>query len=651
MIAWSSLFRSSSDRSQQAKQTLQQLRRPDWINDVIDHSHRIAQALRGAPAEKFRAHTERLALSVRGQSEQANSTLFSLAAGAVVEAIRQTHNLQLFDAQLQAGIVISCGAVAEMQTGEGKTLAGVLPAYVHALHGRGVHVATTNSYLADRDHGELSPIFALLGMTTGLLSDDPGNDENQAAYQANVTFGTGHVFGFDFLRDQLIHRQTADQPIGYETYHRVSDRAPLSQPRQRPLYAAIVDEIDHVLIDDAVSPLILSSSSQGVAADAEIHRRAHTVARSLTKGQDFAVDAVKRSVELTSLGFEKVYALDQMAMHVALVRPWHEYVILALRASLLFQRDVHYVVREDEVQIVDESTGRIFEDRSWSDGLHQAVLAAEDLPITPETTSLAKITRQRFYRHYPILGGMTGTAAGCEKEFASVYGLAVCPVPLRIPTRRRIEPAHHSHRSADKYQAIAVEAERVSQEGRAVLIGTLTIAQSHAIARELDQRNLSYQLLNGVQDAEEAAIVANAGQQHAITVATNLAGRGTDIKLSETVRDLGGLHVIVSEHHPLSRVDRQLIGRCARCGDPGSARVFVSADDQLFRRQAPWISRAIERSGCEADTQPTINRQINRLQSEMQFQATSMRWRMLQLDRENESLLDPSSNLSGCWQM
>ena len=650
MIAWRSLFRSPADRTERAQAIGDTLRR-DWIETIISRSHQIARSLRHSPDAQLRAHTRKLCLHVRRRHDLSDPDLLSLAAGAVMESVRRSLGLTLFDVQLHAGIIICCGAVAEMQTGEGKTLAGILPAYVHALRGRGVHVATTNAYLAARDRQELAPVFSRLGMTTGLLQDDAKLAQIQRAYQADVTYGTGHAFGFDFLRDQLTLKAADAQEPGSTTYERMCGNAPERRLRQRPLYAAIVDEIDHVLIDDAVSPLILSSSGKGTAPDAEVHMRAKQVATSLQLGRHYRVDAARQSVELSDEGFSEVYDVDGAPTDPTLLRPWHEYVLLALRAAHLFQRDVHYVIRGEEVQIVDQSTGRIFADRTWSEGVHQAVLASEDLPITPETTALSKITRQRFYRHYQILGGMTGTATGCASEFASVYGMAVCPVPLRIASQRCLQPPRLCTAETTKFEAIASETEQLHRAGRAVLIGTLNIAQSHAIAEQLRLRKLPCQLLNGIQDAEEAAIIARAGQPAAITVATNLAGRGTDIKLADSVRQAGGLHVIVTEHHSLARVDRQLVGRCARCGDPGSARFYLSPQDQLFREQAPWIARAITRSYPTAGASTGITNQVHRAQAEMQNKATSVRWQLLQLDRENESLLTSSDDLSGCWQL
>ncbi len=651
MIALRSLIGHAADRSDQAHQKHRQLSRQGWLAGIIAEAKQVARSLRDQQDRELQIHTRKLCQFARQQIQLPDPQLLALAGGAVYESIRQTLGLELFDVQLHAGIAISCGAVAEMQTGEGKTLAGVLPAYVHALQGRGVHVATTNAYLANRDYQELSPVFTRLGMTTGILRDDATTEQTQAAYLADVTYGTGHAFGFDFLRDQLMLCQHESRGLGASVYDRVGGCAAEMKMRQRPLYAAIVDEIDHVLIDDAVSPLILSGSSQGEAPDADIHRSARTLANSLVVDRDYQLNQQRRSVELTDHGFRRVYDNQPMATHPNLSRTWHEYVVLALRAIHCFVRDAHYVIVDDEVQIVDESTGRIFADRTWSEGLHQAIQAAEGLTITPESASLAKITRQRFYRHYQAIGGMTGTATGCEKEFASVYGLAVCVVPLRTPSKRRLEPMQCCDCEQSKIKLIADETQQLHLSGRAVLIGTLSIAQSHAIARELEQRQLPFQLLNGVQDAEEAAIIAQAGRCGAITVATNLAGRGTDIKLDARVKELGGLHVIVTEHHSLSRVDRQLIGRCARCGDPGSARVYLSPTDELFYKQAPWLGRAIEKLGNVQAESAALQKQVLRGQREMQSRAAAMRWQMLKLDRETESLLSRTNDLSGCWQL
>ena len=323
------------------------------------------------------------------------------------------------------------------------------------------------------------------------------------------------------------------------------------------------------------------------------------------------------------------------------------------------ERDIDYVVRGERVEIVDVSTGRVFSDRTWSSGLHQAVQAKHQLRVTPESIPLAKITRQRFYRHYHILAGMTGTAIGCEREFASVYGVPVVSVPLRLPSRRVELPDQLCESESEKWDAITEETRRMHQEGRAVLIGTHSIHQSRCLAEHLDQAGLPFELLNGIQDADEASIVAEAGRAGAITVATNLAGRGTDIKLDPTVARRGGLHVILTQRHSLTRVDRQLIGRCGRCGDPGSSRAFVSADEPLITQHAPWIARALRRH-IDQGTDPEsarglIANKIAKVQVALQRKAAYARSRMLKLDRETQQILRRGSRQNespqGCWQL
>lgn len=628
-----------------------------WIAGVVDQSRGLATSLRGCDEASLLQHTDRLRRFSRENSSADPGQLLSLAAAAVIEAIRRTLRIDLFDVQLHAGIVVSCDAVAEMQTGEGKTFALVLPAFVKALSARGVHVVTPNHYLAGRDHEKLAPVFRALGMTTGLLVQDGSADQSRAAYQADITYGPGHAFGFDYLRDQLtlsgpVASATGAAALGSGILQRLSGRGPESRLLQRGLFAAIVDEIDHVLIDDAVSPLLLSGQSDKDAADAEVHLAARDLARELVAAVHYQIDGRDGGVSLTEHGFQRVYEEDAMATHPQLVRPWHEYVILALRAAMLLRRDVHYVVRDQQVRIIDSTTGRIFDDRTWSDGLQQAVQADEGLPITGEQLPLARITRQRFYRYYRSLGGMTGTATGCEAEFSSVYGLPVVVIPLRTATKRRRLPDHVSLSRDEKLRAIADETQDLHRQGRAVLVGTLSIAESHAVADQLEDRGLPFQLLNGVQDADEASVIARSGRPGAITVATNLAGRGTDIALDPVVAQRGGLHVIVTQKHSLARVDRQLIGRCARCGDPGSARVYVSAEDALVADHAPWLGRAICRHGQGIGGDIDLDQRLWRIQDGLQRRQSAARWTMLQNDHENEKLLSKkTSSPDGCWQL
>ncbi|MFK8110996.1 MAG: preprotein translocase subunit SecA [Rubripirellula sp.] len=640
------------NRKSSARRKLRELSQPDWINEIVSESKQIAETLRGCPASQLQRHTSHLARHLQSDPDCDDRKLIVLAAGGVLESVRQSLDIQLFDVQLHAGIIVCCGAIAEMQTGEGKTLSVALPAYFRALAGRGVHVVTPNSYLAQRDHEQLSPVFARLGMTTGLLQENAEPGDSKLAYQADITYGPGHAFGFDYLRDQLTLGRADAKQLGSRVYSQVCGEPTESDLLQRGLHAAIIDEADHVLIDDAVSPMVLSGSAPGESPDADVHRQARQLATQLKPDWEFRISR-QGQAELTDIGFNAVYANAELTVHPHLVRPWHEYVVAAIKADAVFKRDVNYIVRDKEVQIVDESTGRIFEDRSWSDGIHQAVEAKEGLPISPENTPLARITRQRFYRYYQSLGGMTGTATGCEHELAAVYGVPVSVVPPRLPSKRSTLPDHIALTHEEKLAAIASEAAAICQRGRAVLIGTHSIADSIDVSHELEQRGLKFQLLNGVQDADEAAVIQSAGNAGSITVATNLAGRGTDIRLAPEVANAGGLHVILTEQHAFTRVDRQLIGRCARCGDPGTTRTFVCSEDTLIRDHAPWIGRAVER-WVQSDRRSglDLSARLKRIQSEQQRHATSVRWRMLQADRETEGLLSKSAVApEGCWQI
>ena len=650
---------SAADRTAVARLKRERISDDESIRRIVRKSQALALSLDAIADQAIGQHTDRLRSHVATSGQSIDADLLVLAAAGVIAAIKRTLGLSLFDVQLFAGVIVSRGGVAEMQTGEGKTLSGILPAYVHALAGRGVHVATTNRYLATRDQQQLAPVFDLLGVTTGLVTEDSTDDQARHAYDADITFAPGHVFGFDFLKDQLTLSRSSNGKLGSEIYRRIntptqSSRANQRELRGRGLHCAIVDEIDNVLIDDAVSPLVLSQASTDEAPDQEVHRRANALAKTL-QDDDYRLDRLRSEVSFTEIGYQKIYDDREMATHSQLVRPWHEYVALAIRANECLRQDVDYVVRADKVQIVDASTGRIFSDRTWSSGLHQAVLANHQLPITPESTTLARITRQRFFRHYKNLAGMTGTAIGCEREFESVYGLPVVQVPLRAVSKRIRLPDQWCDTEDEKWDAIVTETQRMHAEGRAVLIGTHSIEQSLAVSRRLKERGLSFELLNGIQDEDEAAIIAKAGAAGAITVATNLAGRGTDIKLDPLVARCGGLHVIIAQRHGLARVDRQLTGRCARCGDPGSARAFVAADEPLVREHAPWIERAMSRGINREATETLIAKSFSKIQANLERQAAHSRWRLLQFDRDTESLLRRAAKQndtpSGCWQL
>ena len=557
-------------------------------------------------------------------------------AACVDAAFGEAMGLSLFDTQLYAGLMMMERAVAEMATGEGKTFTAAIPAAAYASAGRGCHVATANDYLAARDVELLRPVFAALGLSAEVLPEqqpDGRDDRKRAAYAADVTYGTGHEFGFDYLRDR-----TAQPPSGL----RFADRLAASRPErmQRRLFAAVIDEIDHVLLDDALSPLILSNVVDPIAPDADAHRRARELALRLPE----TAYRVVPQPRLTPLGQEM--ALDELTDAVAaqLARPWLDYVGQALHAEYGLAADSDYLIGppkpverggdgQPEIQLIDASTGRVFADRTWSDGLHQAVECKEGLPIRGGSTAMARITKQRLYGQYEHLCGMTGTATGCEREFREVYDLAVRPVPLRRPSRRIVEPTVAFADEESKWAAVAVEAADRLAAGQPVLIGTASIASSDAAAGACRTIGLDAVLLNGCQTADEADIVAAAGEAGRLTVSTNLAGRGTDIKLSEAARDAGGLHVIVAEAPVSQRVQRQLVGRAARQGDPGSAVMLVSADDPFITRQAPWLAAAM-RSGRDGVAS------LKRVQSQVDRAAERQRIELWERDVDRDGWIE-----------
>ena len=557
-----------------------------------------------------------------------------------LEAIRRVTGKTLHDPQLLGGLVLAQGGIAEMATGEGKTLTGAAPAYVHALSGRGVHVMTSNSYLAERDCEELRPVFEMLGLTVAVLPEQASAEVKRPLYDCDVVYGNGFEFGFDYLRDQISLRQVKASALGVLVRQRLTGGLAPRVTMQRGLNFAIVDEADHVMLDDAISPLLISEAAAGDAPDAEVHRVALRLANELESPIDYEFDPSRGLVRLTHQGREKTHsAVDQIPIQV-LIRPWALYVEAALKARLLFQRDREYIVHDDEVQIVDGSTGRIMPDRTWSDGLHQAVLAKEGQRITPDTSSLARITRQRFLRLYRTLSGMTGTASGGESEFQSIYRVDVQPIPLRLPTQRVILTTRFFTTGQAKWNAIAEEVDSRHQTGQPILVGTRSIANSERLAELLRERMLSFELLNGRQDKDEAEIVSVAGQLHAITIATNMAGRGTDIKPSLEALAVGGLHVICSEPYDSHRVDRQLVGRGARQGQPGSAQMFVSAeDDLLIEHGLSLASRIIKLAGTDQECRTDLTPALRQLQAETERQASQLRSTLLNQDLQRDTIL------------
>ena len=560
------------------------------------------------------------------------------------EATYRVLGMELYDVQLLAGSALVNGKVAEMQTGEGKTISAVPGAVFGGIFGRGVHVATPNSYLAERDYQQLKSVYEAIGLSVGLLPSgegppDPG--KTKAAYDCDITYGTGYEFGFDYLRDQLILKAQKQKPFGHQMLDSLQGESgdPLTQ---RGLGFSIVDEADNVLIDDATSPQVLSEFQAGEAPDGNAVKLARIVALQLQEGLHFR-EPSPGAIELTSEGKVQIHSQDLAIPTRELIRPWKGYIEAALRAEHHFIRNVQYVVGDEGVRIVDQSTGRIFEDRSWQSGLHQAVEAKEGLAISPESLPLATITRQRFYRLYQSMAGMTGTTHCCINEFKTIYRMGVETIPLRKPSQRLALPMRVFDHADRKWDAIVQSIAKLQSQGRPVLIGTRTIKESQLLAERLSGANLDYELLNGTQDADEAELVSRAGLAGAITIATNLAGRGTDFKMPDEVIEKGGLHVIVSECHPSYRVDRQLIGRCARQGQPGSCQTFVSAADWLLETHAAWLSETIRKIAQAGEIETDIQSSIRDVQTGLEREQFANRLQLLRSnERQNKIILELS---------
>jgi preprotein translocase subunit SecA len=555
------------------------------ITAQLAETARLEPELKALPDEALRARFQALRPAfAEGPPLDKLPEAFAL----VREAVVRTKGIRPYDVQIMAGLVMARGQIAEMATGEGKTLVSTLPSCVLALAGKGVHVATVNAYLAKRDFELMRGIFEFLGLTVAFLPEKARPDEKRAAYAADVTYGTGYEFGFDYLRDQLALLNAPVPRLGRKWCETLLDLPPLAAPVpvQRPPAYAVIDEIDSVLIDEAVTPLVISRPMpQGENPEAPVYQKADEAARLMTD-EHYELSAAEKKIALTRAGLERAYELRPPLKQQHLRRAWHEYVEQALRARQLFNRDVNYLVRKNAVEIIDENTGRSFADRKWRGGLHQAVEAKEGVEITHETESDVTISRQRFYKLYPFLCGMSGTASEEEGELLDVYDLRVFPIPRNRPIQRIDMPGRIFGTRRAKHAAIIEAAREQILKGRPVLIGTRTVLQSEELAKLLKKAGVAYILLNARQDADEAAIVALAGHAGRVTIATNMAGRGTDIKLGPGVSEAGGLHVIGEERNDSRRIDRQLSGRAGRQGDPGSSQFFMSYEDDLIARSS-----------------------------------------------------------------
>ncbi len=559
----------------------------------------------------------------------------------VKEAARRVLGMPHYDVQLLAGIAMSRGHVAEMATGEGKTLTATLPAVAYGLRRQGVHVMTVNAYLAERDYQLMRPVYELLGLSVGLLKPGSQPGDKRAAYSCDITYGVGSEFGFDYLRDQVVLADKARLGLGARFRSLLQGRETPTAPRvQRGHACAIVDEADSVMIDEARTALVLSGSSGQPSSFPQVYERARDVAAVLEPDVHYACDPDHRVLTLLDSARDAIHGATAFA-GIGLMRPWARYVEQALYAARVLRRDEDYIVADDRVQIIDEFTGRRFEDRTWSDGLHQAVEAEERVTITEESRSLLRVSRQRYLGMYEHLAGMTGTATGCEKEFRVVYGLPVSRIPLRRPCRRRTLAPRFFIDGEEKWDAITNEIVRTFHSEQPVLIGTRTVRDSENLAHRLDQCGLQYRLLNARQDGEEAAIIAEAGRRGQITIATNLAGRGADIPIGPDVDRLGGLLVIAVEPHESARIDRQLAGRCARQGEPGAYRLYASADDGLFTLFGHALARSMRmarRSGPEIERD--FSNALRRLQERVDRIRFQQRLRLHRRDKWVEALVE-----------
>ncbi len=559
---------------------------------IVDMVDRAGQELKGKGLNELRRAADRLKARLR--TEGMRDELVAGSFALVREVAGQTVGMRHFGSQIRGGWILVNGMIAEMETGEGKTLTATLPACTAALAGFPVHVITVNDYLTARDAEAMRPVYAALGLTVGVVINGGDPASRRMAYGCDITYCTNKELTFDYLRDRIaIGSHTNRVQLQVEKIAGTETRS--AKLVLRGLYFAIVDEADSVLVDEARTPLVIAGQGDSGGARAT-YEGALALAGRLVPGEHFALDVRERQAHLTDAGREQ---LDEWA--VALPGVWsgrrrrEELVGRALAAHHLFERDKHYLVHEGKIQIIDESTGRVLPDRNWELGLHQMVEVKEGCEISDQQASLARMTYQRFFQRYLHLAGMTGTASEIAGELWSTYRLPVVKVPTNRPGHRKDlgELVHVTER--EKWNAIARRVREVSQQGRPVLVGTRSVAASELLSAILTTHGVSHRLLNARQDKEEADVVAQAGQRGKVTVATNMAGRGTDIALGKGVAELGGLHVIASELHESRRIDRQLFGRCARQGDPGSFEAIVAAEDELLRTYlgpaARWVSR------------------------------------------------------------
>ena len=577
----------------------------DHINEIEPNYVKLSDANLVAKTDEFKR---------RLQKGETLDDILPEAFAVVREASKRVLGMRHFDVQLIGGICLHRGNIAEMRTGEGKTLVATLPVYLNALTGNGVHVVTVNDYLATRDSEQMGRLYNFLGLSTGLIVANLDFNQRKEAYACDITYGTNNEFGFDYLRDNM-----------------VSD---VSQMVQRPLNYAIVDEVDSILIDEARTPLIISGPGQ---RSTDNYYKLAKIVPHLVKDEDYTIDEKQKTIAPTDsgiakvekmLGVENLYDSENIELNHLLGA--------SLRAYAMMHRDTDYVVKDGEVVIVDEFTGRLMFGRRYSDGLHQAIEAKEGLKVERESQTLASVTFQNYFRMYKKLAGMTGTAKTEEKEFIDIYGLEVLPIPPNKPLARIDLPDQIFKTKAAKYRAVVRNAVERHQTGQPILIGTTSITQSEELSDMLLRAGVPHKVLNAKHHEKEAEIVADAGQMGMVTIATNMAGRGTDITLGEGVPELGGLAILGTERHESRRIDNQLRGRAGRQGDPGSSQFFLSLEDDLMRIfGADNITGIMDKLGMEEDEpieHSLISKSIERAQKKVEDHNYNIRKYVLEYD-------------------
>ncbi|MBO8159026.1 MAG: preprotein translocase subunit SecA [Thermosyntropha sp.] len=580
------------------------------ISKIVEKINALEPDFKKLKDEEFPKKTEEF--KERLKKGETLDDILPEAFALVREAAYRTLGMRHFDVQLIGGVVLHQGKIAEMKTGEGKTLVATLPAYLNALEGKGVHVVTVNDYLASRDSEWMRPVYEFCGLSVGLIVHGLDYEQRRKAYQCDITYGTNNEFGFDYLRDNMVIRP--------------------ENMVQRDLHYAIIDEVDSILIDEARTPLIISG--EGDKPTNLYYQIAKFVPR-LVNEVDYKVDEKSHLVTLTEEGVKKAehyFGVENLAENMELAH----HINQGLKAHFLMHRDRDYVVKDGQVIIVDEFTGRLMFGRRYSDGLHQAIEAKEGVKIEKESQTLATITFQNYFRMYEKLAGMTGTAKTEEEEFGKIYGMDVVVIPTHKPMIRVDKPDVIYRTEMGKFKAVVEDIEQRYHKGQPVLVGTISIEKSELLSKMLSKKGIPHQVLNAKHHEKEAEIIARAGQKYAVTIATNMAGRGTDIVLGDGVKELGGLYVLGTERHESRRIDNQLRGRSGRQGDPGESRFYVSLEDDLMRLfGSANIEGLMDKLGMDDDVpiaNNMISRAIENAQKKVEARNFSIRKMVLEYD-------------------